>query len=115
LQALWEKLVEPEKPGNKEKAPYAKIFGGIKDVKRSYGTPCRLAGVTGLHFHDWRHGFAAELMEANVQEEVAMRATGHNNVETHHIYRNIDKRLVKVIAESLDKLHAEREKRAPTV
>jgi len=39
-----------------------------------------------------------------------MKATGHNNVETHHIYRNIDKRLAKVIADSLDRLHAEREK-----
>jgi integrase len=63
-----------------------------------------------LHAHDWRHGFATDLMEANVEEPLAMKATGHNNVETHHIYRNIDKRLAKVIADSLDKLHAEREK-----
>lgn len=45
-----------------------------------------------------------------MQEELAMKATGHTSVETHHIYRNIDKRLARVIADSLDKLHAEREK-----
>jgi integrase len=69
-----------------------------------------LAGVEDLHAHDWRHGFASDLMEANVEELLAMKATGHNNVETHHIYRNIDKRLAKVIADSLDRLHAKREK-----
>jgi integrase len=69
-----------------------------------------LAGVEDLHAHDWRHGFASDLMEANVEELLAMKATGHNNVETHHIYRNIDKRLAKVIVDSLDKLYAKREK-----
>jgi hypothetical protein len=52
-------------------------------------------------------------MEANVEEQLAMKATGHNNAETHHIYRNIDKRLARVIADGLDRLHAEREKTGP--
>lgn len=90
--------------------PDSPIFGGIRDFKKAYGTACRRAGIQDLHIHDWRHGFATDLMEANVEEQLAMKATGHSNVETHHIYRNIDKRLAKVIAESLDKLHAEREK-----
>jgi hypothetical protein len=54
------------------------------------------------------------MMEANVDERLAMRATGHKNIETHVIYTNIDKRLAKVIAESLDRLHAEREKAGVT-
>jgi integrase len=101
LSTLWE---------NSDKKPESSIFGGIRDFKKAYVKACRLAGVEDLHAHDWRHGFATDLMEANVEEQLAMKATGHNNVETHHIYRNIDRRLAKVIAESLDRLHAEREK-----
>jgi integrase len=87
-----------------------KIFGGIKDFKRAYATACRLAGVEDLHIHDWRHGFATDLMEAGVEERLALKAAGHTNPETHSIYTNIDKRLARVISESLDRLHAEREK-----
>jgi len=101
LTKLWQKS---------DKKPTTKIFGGIKDFKKAYAAGCRRAGVMDLHAHDWRHGFATDLMEANVDEQLAMKATGHSNVETHHIYRNIDKRLAKIIAESLNKLHAAREK-----
>ncbi len=101
LSTLWEKSDE------KQESP---IFGGIRDFKRAYDSVCTLAGVADLHIHDWPHGFATDLMEANVEEQLAMKATGHSNVETHHIYRNIDKRLARVIADSLDRLHAEREK-----
>ena len=87
----------------------------MKDFKKAYTNACRLAGVEDLHIHDWRHGFATDLMEANVEEQLAMMATGHNNVETHHIYRNIDRRLAKMISDSLDRLHAERERAASIV
>jgi len=101
LTALWRKS---------DKNQESPIFGGIKDFKKAYAAVCRRAGVMDLHAHDWRHGFATDLMEANVDEQLAMKATSHSNVETHHIYRNIDKRLAKIIAESLNKLHAAREK-----
>jgi len=108
LQALWEKPEEPEASRRPGKAPGEKIFGGIKDVKRSYGTACRLAGVTGLHFHDFRHAFATDLMEAGVEERLAMRAAGHTSADTHAIYTNVDERLARMIAGKLDDLHAAR-------
>jgi integrase len=92
-----------------DKRPETKIFGGITEIKRSYGTACRLAGVTDLHFHDWRHGYATDLMEAGVEERLAMRAVGHTNTETHAIYTNVDERLAREIAERLDELHQKRQ------
>src|SRR5262249_23581896 len=100
LLKLWEKS---------DKQPTSKIFGGIKDIKRSYATACRLAGVADLHFHDWRHGFATDLMEAGIEERLAMRATGHTSAEMHAIYTNIDERLARMIAGKLDDLHAARQ------
>lgn len=101
LIKLWEKS---------DKDPKAKIFGGIKDFKKAYGHVCELAGVADLHIHDWRHGFATDLLEADVDERLAMRAAGHTSSETHAIYTNIDKRLARDIAAKLNRLHIEREK-----
>jgi integrase len=103
LLALWEKS---------EKKPESRIFAGVGDFKKAYATACRKAGVEDLHVHDWRHGFATDLMESGVEERIAMKATGHTNPETHAIYTNIDKRIARMIAESLDRLHSEREKPA---
>lgn len=100
LSKLWQKS---------DKKPGTKIFGGIRSVKRSYATACRLAGVTDLHFHDWRHGNATDMLEAGVEERLAMRATGHTSAETHAIYTNVDERLAREIADRLDQLHAARQ------
>lgn len=85
-----------------------RIFDQAKDFKRSYRTACKLAGVVGLRFNDLRHGFATDLMEANIPERMAMKAAGHRNVETHHIYTNIDPRLARELADALDALHQRR-------
>lgn len=102
MLALWEKS---------DKKPESKIFAQ-GDFRKAYATACRLAVVKDLHIHDWRHGFATDLMEAGVEERIAMRAAGHKDPETHAIYTNIDKRIAKLIAESLDRLHSERERPA---
>ncbi len=100
LSKLWRKS---------DKKPETKIFGGIVEIKRSYGTACRLAGVTDLHFHDWRHANATDMMEAGVEERLAMRAAGHVSPETHAIYTNVDERLALYIARRLDELHQKRQ------
>jgi integrase len=100
---LWEKS---------DKNPKSQIFGGIKDFKKAYGHVCELAGVEDLHIHDWKHGYVTDMAEADVEERIAMRAAGHTNPETHWIYTNIDKRLAKGIADKLNKLHDERERRS---
>lgn len=88
--------------------PDQKVFGEVKDFKRSYATACRLAGIEDLRFNDWRHGFATDLLEAGIPERLAMKAAGHANASTHAIYANLDERISRQIAEALDRLHAER-------
>jgi len=100
LLGLWEKS---------DQKPETKIFGDLKDFKRSYKTACRLAGVKGLRVHDWRHGFATDMAEAGVDERMAMIATGHTSAEIHAMYTNLDQRLAKSIAERLDELHRSRQ------
>lgn len=91
------------------KQPTEGLIFGHSDFKRSYATACRLAGVVGLRFNDLRHGFATDMLEANVSERLAMKAAGHNNPETHAIYANFDLRLSRQVADALDALHKQRE------
>lgn len=100
LRARWEAA---DRPG-----PAVKIFGGIAAFKRSWRTACRLAGVTGLRFHDLRHGFATDLLEAGVNERLAMKLTGHSSEDIHAIYTNLDARLAATVAAALDGLHVAR-------
>jgi len=101
IVSLWEQS---------DKKPESLIFGEVGDFRTAYRSACRFAGVTGLRVHDWRHGHATDMMEGGVEERIAMRASGHKNAETHARYTNIDERIAKMIAESLDRLHADRER-----
>lgn len=99
LRAMWMARSQPAT---------GQIFTGAADFKRSYRTACRLAGVSGLRFNDLRHGFATDLMEAGVEERLAMKVAGHNNAKTHAIYTNVDERLALQVAAALNRLHQNR-------
>ena len=102
LRRVWEAASAPD--------PAAKIFGNIAGFKRSWRTACRLAGIKGLRFHDLRHGYATDLLEAGVNERLAMKLLGHSNEEIHAIYTNLDSRLALTVAAALDDLHVARAK-----
>ncbi|HKX31230.1 MAG TPA: site-specific integrase, partial [Blastocatellia bacterium] len=57
------------------------VFGGITEVKRSFGTACRLNGIKDLHFHDLRHAFVSRSILAGVPPAVALKASGHASEE----------------------------------
>ena len=89
-----------------------KVFGELGDFKKAYATACRLAGIRGLRFNDFRHGFATDLMEADVPQHLAMQLAGHTQADTHAIYANVDDRLALQAALALDRLHASRTTRS---
>src|SRR5262249_2036220 len=92
-----------------DKKPETKVFRAIKDFKTAYRTACKLAGITGLRFNDWRHGFATDLMERGITVHLAMKLLGHTNPEVHDVYVNGDERLARQAAEALDNLHKSRQ------
>lgn len=103
LRRMWDAAAAPDLG--------AKIFGNLAGFKRSWRTACRLAGIKGLRFHDLRHGYATDLLEAGVNERLAMKLLGHSNEEIHAIYTNLDSRLALTVAAALDDLHVARAKR----
>lgn len=58
------------------------VFRDSGDCKRSFRTACRIAGISGLRFHDLRATFATRLISAGLQVAEVAKITGHTNLQT---------------------------------
>jgi integrase len=57
------------------------IFGGLKEVKRSFGAACRASKIQDLRKHDFRHAFVSRSILAGIPPAVALKASGHASDE----------------------------------
>lgn len=89
-----------------EENPEGRVFGGLREVKRSFGTACRLNGITDLHFHDLRHAFVSRSILAGVPPAVALKASGHASEEWKR-YLNMTPRQLQNLFTPMDGQTAE--------
>ena len=52
------------------------------DVKKSFSTACRQAGITDFRFHDLRHTFGTRLADAGVDVVKIKELMGHASIVT---------------------------------
>jgi integrase len=52
----------------------------FQDVKRSFNTACRRAGIKDFHFHDLRHTFASHLVMAGIDITTIKELLGHKTL-----------------------------------
>jgi len=86
----------------------ALVFGIKSDIKRSFATACRIAGILDLRFHDLRHRASLDLLQAGLSEELAMKILGHTQRSTFSRYINPDHRIAREAAKALEALQTAR-------
>lgn len=74
----------------------------IKDVKRSFVTACRRAGIEDFRIHDMRHTCAAWLISANVPLTAVRDLLGHTTIKMTERYAHLAPENVREAVRILD-------------
>jgi integrase len=82
----------------------ALVFG-LTDIKRSFHTACRLAGVDNVRFHDLRHTAATRLISQGMPIEEVALVLGHNQITTTYRYTNRTTQTIERAARLLTEWH----------
>jgi integrase len=75
-------VLESLRPAADEDAAEALVFGLTDNVKRSWDTATKRAGIAGLRFHDLRHTFCTRLIEAGMPIDEVAKLAGHTQINT---------------------------------
>ena len=72
------------------------------EVKRSFNTACRKAGIRDFHFHDLRHTFASHLIMNGVDLKTVMRLLGHKDIRMTLRYAHLSGEHLQAAVGTLD-------------
>jgi len=100
LRPVLEKLIADAGGG---KAPLFKF----RELKRSFHTALRLAGIEGFRWHDLRHTAITWMVAATDNPATVMKISGHTQWRTFLRYVNINAELVRGVAAQMNARRAE--------
>jgi integrase len=83
----------------------ASIFGIQDDVKRSFASARKEAGLGDVRFHDLRHTHATRLVAHHIPLSEVGRILGHTQADTTYRYVNANIETARRAAAVLDALH----------
>ncbi len=74
-------------------SPYVFTYRGkgIKNIRTSFQSVLRKAGIEDFHFHDFRHCAITNLRKAGVSDSVIMSISGHKTFSVFRKYDKIDR------------------------
>ncbi|MGH9836361.1 MAG: tyrosine-type recombinase/integrase [Blastocatellia bacterium] len=98
LRRLWE-VAPPD--------PDGLVFGIRNNIKRSFGTACKLAQIEDFRLHDCRHTATTRMIQAGMAPMEVMKITGHKQIDTFLRYMNTNEQTARRAAEALDVFYAE--------
>jgi len=83
----------------------------VKEIKRSFKSACKKAGIEDFRFHDLRHTFITNMRKAGVERGIIMKITGHKTTSMFDRYNTVDQEDALRAMEKLDGyLDVERQK-----
>jgi len=62
----------------------------VKEIKRSFKSACKKAGIEDFRFHDLRHTFITNMRKAGVERSIIMKITGHKTMSMFERYNTVD-------------------------
>lgn len=75
------------------------------DLKRSFTTACKRAGIKDFHFHDLRHTYASQLVMAGVDLKTVQELLGHKSLTMTLRYAHLSQAHKREAVKALEKLH----------
>jgi len=109
---LKEMLLRPSKVRHL-KHNHVFIYNGVpvKEIKRSFKSACKKAGIEDFRFHDLRHTFITNMRKAGVERGIIMKITGYKTTSMFDRYNTVDQEDAEKAMEKLDGyLDVERQK-----
>jgi integrase len=85
------------------------VFGIKTNIKHSFASACREAGLTDVHFHDFRHVFCTRAIAAGLPPAEVLRISGHTTLGSMNRYLNPGEDAAQKTAEALDKMRRRQE------
>jgi len=73
------------------------------EVKRSFKTACRKAGIKDFRFHDLRHTFASHLMMNSVNLKAVQHLLGHKDIRMTLRYSHLSREHLQAAVGTLDR------------
>jgi integrase len=73
------------------------------EVKRSFHTACRKAGITDFRFHDLRHTFASHLIMNGINLKTVQHLLGHKDIRMTLRYAHLSKEHLQAAVGTLDR------------
>jgi len=73
----------------------------MRDIKTSFKTACRQAGIEGMRIHDLRHTAASRMVEAGIDLPTVSKILGHASITTTMRYAHPTSENMKRAAETL--------------
>lgn len=92
---------------NQLKSPYV-FFGAdgkaLGDIKHSFSSACRKAGIVDFRFHDLRHTFASLLVMRGASIKAVQELLGHADIQMTMRYAHLSKGHLKEAVAMLNSL-----------
>lgn len=105
LVMLWE--ARSPDVGSKAVSPDQLVFGIRSNIKSSWTTARRLAGLEDIRLHDLRHTFGTRLNHLGLSQATIARTLGHQQISTTYRYINADESLIETVRSAVDQFHSE--------